>query len=166
MMEFQSHHHVAHHLAGTVALPSPVPATASVSVVAVRDGEEIEIFVKVVHIVNDKRIITRFVRPDDIRAIRTRPKDFDQNEPETWPVLGIKKFKGELEKHTKAVIAKAKTGVFEEVSWYASAIVYVPESAAVLHRSEVGVTAAVSAEDVFHGTPMICCNIGGGKSGS
>jgi hypothetical protein len=157
LMEFQAYHHVAHRLAGTVPLPSPFPATGSVSVVIVPDGEEFEIFVKVLHIVSDRRTITRFLRPEDIRAIRARPSTPAPGDPESWPVLGFKKIKGELDERTKALLASAKAGVSAEASWYPSAIVYVPESAPVLHRSEAGLTAAVSAEDVWAEGRVICC---------
>ena len=58
-------------------------------------------------------------------------------------------------------LAKAKKGSFEEVVWYAAAIVYVAESAPVLHRNEIAVTAAVSAEEVWFIQPIHCCNVGG-----
>jgi hypothetical protein len=160
MMEFHTCHHDALTLAGTVALPSPYPACGAVSVVISRHGEDFEVFVKILQVVSERRIITRFVRPEDVRAIRGHPAAASGGGPETWPVLGIKKLQAELDKLAKELIAKAKTGIFEESVWYTSAIVYVPEAAPVLHRNEVGVTAAVSVEEVaFAEVFSGCCHI-------
>jgi hypothetical protein len=164
-MEFHACHHAALRLAGTVPLPSPFPASGPVSVVATRDGQDVEIYVKILQVVGDRRIITRFVRPEDIRAIRARPRDGTPGGPETWPIHGIKQVGDELEQRAKELIDKAKKGAFEEAAWYAAAIVYVVESAPVLHRNEIGVTAAVSAEEVWFVAPQICCNPGGGIGG-
>jgi hypothetical protein len=148
-MEFHSSHHTALMLAGTVPLPAPYPAAGPVSVVIARDGGDYEIFVKILQVVGDKRIVTRFVRPEDVRAVRGTPGGTNGSGPESWPVHGIKRIKGELDKRSKDLLDKAKkTGVLDEAPWYGSAIVYVAESAPVLHRDEVGVTAAVSSEDV------------------
>jgi hypothetical protein len=160
-MEFHPCHHAALTLAGTVPLPSPYPASGLVSVTIARDGEDLEIFVKILQVVGDKRIITRFVRPEDIRAVRARPDGAAARDPDSWPVLGIKKIKGDLDKRSKELIEKAKKGILEEAAWYSAAIVYVAESAPVLHRNEVGVTAAVSAEEVWFVAPFGCCDPGG-----
>lgn len=164
-MEFHPGHHTALRLAGTVPLPSPFPASGPVSVMVAPDGEHFEIYVKILHVVGDKRIITRFVRPEDIRAIRARPETGAHGGPETWPIHGIKQVGNELEQRAKELIEKAKKGIFEEAVWYAAAIVYVVESAPVLHRNEIGVTAAVSAEEVWFVAPQVCCNPGGGIGG-
>ena len=126
-MEFHTCHHDALTIAGTVALPSPYPACGVVSVVISRHGEDFEVFVKILQVVSERRIITRFVRPEDIRAIRGNPAEATGGGPESWPVLGIKKLQAELDKRVKELIAKAKTGIFEESVWYSSAVVYVPE---------------------------------------
>jgi hypothetical protein len=160
-MEFHPFHHAALSLAGTVPLPSPHPASGPVSLVITADGPDLEVFVKILQVVGDKRVITRFVRPEDVRAVRARPDDAPHSGPESWPVLGIRKIKGTLDKHAKALTEKARKGSFEEVVWYAAAIIYVAESAPVLHRNEIAVTAAVSAEEVWFIQPIHCCNIGG-----
>jgi hypothetical protein len=167
-MEFHPSHHTALTLAGTVALPSPYPACGAVSVVIARDGEDYVIFIKIVQVVGDKRIITRFVRSEDIRAIRGNPDGTIGDGPDSWPVLGIKKIKGELDKRTTDLTEKAKsTGVLDEAPWYEAAIVHVAEAAPVLHRDEVGVTAAVSCEEVAFSARGSCgwsgcCNISPG----
>ena len=161
-MEFHACHHAALRLAGTVPLPSPQPASGPVSVVVAKDEDAFEVFVKILQVVGDKRIITRFVRREDIRAIRARPDGGAAGGPDTWPIHGIKKIQGQFDERAKALIEKAKLGIFEEAAWYSAAIVYVVESAPVLHRNEIGVTAAVSAEEVWFFGPQICCNPGGG----
>jgi hypothetical protein len=130
-------------------------------VVIARDGEEFEVFVKILQVVSDRRIITRFVRPEDIRAIRGRPEGADGGGPESWPVLGIKKIQGELESRARELRAQAaRTGILDESPWYHAAIVYVAEAAPVLHRNEVGVTAAVSSEEVGFGDLLRgCCHL-------
>ena len=158
MTEFHPCHHTALQLAGTVSLPSPYPASGPVSVVVARDNGDLEVFVKILQVVGDKRIITRFIRPDDIRAVRGNPDGQSGDGPESWPILGIRRIKGELDKLAKELLEKAeKTGILGEAAWYPSAIVYVPESAPVIHRNEVGVTAAVSAEEVWFGASRTCC---------
>ena len=159
-MEFHTCQYDALTLAGTVALPSPYPASGSVSVVIFSHDGEFEVLVKILQVVSDRRIITRFVRPEDIRAIRGAPAAATGGGPETWPLVGIKQLRGELDRRAKELIAKARTGHADESPWYPSAIVYVPEAAPVLHRNEVGVTAAVSAEEVaFADAWSGCCHI-------
>jgi hypothetical protein len=160
-MEFHPTHHTAIALAGTVPLPSPHPASGLVSLVAMRDGDDIEVFVKILQVVSDRRVITRFVRPDDVRAIRAHPGHHAAAGPESWPVLSIKKIRAELERRVGELRERAaKTGILDEAAWYAAGVVYVHESAPVLHRDEVGVTAAVSCEEVFFAaSPAGCCHI-------
>ena len=100
------------------------------------------------------------IRPEDIRAIRVRPADSDAPDAEALPAVPMKKLKGELDKRSKELLTKAKAGVFGEQAWYPAAIVYVPEAAQVLHRSEMGVTAAVSTEDLWSNVRGNCCNVG------
>jgi hypothetical protein len=146
-MDVTSHHHQAVTLVGTVALPSPYPAVGRASFVLTDwDGETV-IYVKLVQVISPKRIITRFVRPGDIRAIRSKPKDSKVG-PEAWPLISPAKTRAEIAAGEKAIIAHAKAAgvTYLEEPWHAEVILYVPEPAPVLHRTEVGVTAAVSAE--------------------
>ena len=69
--------------------------------------------------------------------------------PETWPLVGHKEVLRRISKKEKELRAAAtKSGSASESEWLPAAIVYVPEAAPVLHRNDVGVTAAVSAEEV------------------
>jgi hypothetical protein len=159
-MEFLPSHHSALLRAGTVALPAPFPATGSVSIVLTRDDEELEVVVKILQVVSARRIITRFVRPEDIRAIQSRPAGAPTSGPESWPIRSFKKVRAEFEAREKTLRTDHQTkSILGEVLWYEAAIVHVAESAPVLHRDEIGVTAAVSAEEVAFSDeiPQSCC---------
>jgi hypothetical protein len=147
-------------LAGTVALPSPIPAIGQVWVVIISENGENEFYIKIVQVVSDKRIITRFVRLADVRAIRTPAADAAERGPENWPLITFKELRRRIDKKVGDLPKKEpapETPV--EIKLYEAAIVYVPEAAPALHRDEVGVTAAVSAEDVgFSGPYAPCCH--------
>jgi hypothetical protein len=160
MMELNPCQLTALALAGTVALPSPYPAYGSVSLAVVDDGDDCDVLVKILQVVSPRRIITRFVRREDIRAIRGNPDGALDGGPESWPILGVNRFRPDLERRTEELLAQVGTGPVAEAPWYPAAIVYVPESAPVLHRNEVGVTAAISAEEVgFGGAYSGCCHV-------
>ncbi|MGP0068635.1 MAG: hypothetical protein ACLQGP_34175 [Isosphaeraceae bacterium] len=158
-MDITNSHHFAVALVGTVALPSPYPAYGHASLMLTDwDGEAV-IYVKLVQVVNQKRMITRFIKPADIRAIRSRPTG-GAADPETWPILSPSATQKEIAAGEAALIAHAKkAGVKElEESWHPAVILYVHEAAPVLHRHEAGVTAAVSAESLdFLASPHIPC---------
>jgi hypothetical protein len=160
-MDITDLQHEAAALVGTVTLPSPYPASGAASFVLTDWGGDTVIYVKIVQVVNKKRIITRFVKPEDIVAIRSEPAHDKAHNPETWPLLGPAKTKKELETGEKTIIADAATAgvTYLEELWHAAAILYVREAAPVLHRYEAGVTAAVSAEspDMFAPAGIPCC---------
>jgi hypothetical protein len=148
-MDFHSGHQAAMKLAGTVALPSPFPAFGSVSIVVAPEDGDHETYLKIVHTVTGKRIITRIVRLADVRAIRVPATPEATGSPETWDLIGPKEVQRRIAKHEKdlrSAVSKSKSA--SESEWLAAAIVYVPEAAPVLHRNDVGVTAAESAEEV------------------
>jgi hypothetical protein len=148
-MDFHQGHQSAMKLAGTVALPSPYPALGSVAIVVAPDDGDHETYLRIVQHVTGKRIITRFVRLADVRAIRVPATADAEGNPETWELIGPKEIGRRIAKHEKGLRATAsKSGSASDADWLAAAIVYVPEAASVLHRNDVGVTAAVSAEDV------------------
>ena len=148
-MDFHPGHQDAIKLAGTVALPSPFPASGSVSIVVAPEDGEHETYLKIVQAVTGKRMITRFVRLADVRAIRTPAENKSSESPETWDLIGHKKILRLIADSEKKLRASAsKSAGAAESEWLPCAIVYVPEAAPVLHRNDVGVTAAVSAEDI------------------
>ncbi len=148
-MDFHSTHQAALKIAGTVALPSPFPACGAVSIVVAPEDGDYETYIRIVQHVSSRRIITRFVRLADVRAIRAPEPGAGQGGPDTWPLLGPKEVLRRISKKEKELRGAAtKSGSASESDWLPAAIVYVPEAAPVLHRNDIGVTAAVSAEEV------------------
>jgi hypothetical protein len=152
MMDFQQCQQTAMNLAGTVALPAPFPSCGAVSIVVALDDGDLETYLKIVQLVGVRRIVTRFVRAADIRAVRIAAEGNGSGGPETWPIVGSKVARRQVEAKAQPLCDQvSKSGSAAEIDWLGAAIVYVPEAAPVLHRNEVGVTAAVSAEDVAFG---------------
>jgi hypothetical protein len=148
-MDFHASHQAAITLAGTVALPSPFPASGSLHIVVAPEDGDYETYLRIVQHVTAKRIITRFVRMSDVRAIKAPAKPDADGSPETWELTGPKEIGRKIDKQAKELLAQAsKSGTACESPWLPAAIVYVAEAAPVLHRNDVGVTAAVSAEEV------------------
>jgi hypothetical protein len=148
-MDFHPSHQAAIKLAGTVALPSPFPAFGALHIVVAPEDGDYETYLRIVQPVTGKRIVTRFVRLADVRAIKAPAKAESDGSPETWDLIGPKDIQRKIAKKEKELRAEAaKSGVACESQWLPAAIVYVPEAAPVLHRNDVGVTAAVSAEEV------------------
>jgi hypothetical protein len=148
-MDFHSTHQAALKIAGTVALPSPFPACGSLSIIVAPEDGDYETYIRIVQVVSGRRMITRFVRLADVRAIRAPEKSTAQGPPETWQIILAKEVQRRIskkEKDLRTAATKSKTAC--ESEWLPAAIVYVPEAAPVLHRNDVGVTAAVSAEEV------------------
>jgi hypothetical protein len=162
-MDFHPSHQAAIKLAGTVALPSPFPAFGSLYIVVAPEEGDYETYLRIVQQVTGKRIITRFVRMADVRAIRAPAKADAPGSPETWDVTGPKDIARKIAKQEKELRAQAsKSGIACEAQWLPAAIAYVAEAAPVLHRNDVGVTAAVSAEEVAFSdlhTPIHPCAI-------
>ena len=166
-MDLSTQHHQAVALVGTVPLPSPYPASGEASFVLTDwDGETV-IYVKLVQVVNQKRIITRFVKPENIVAIRIKPEDDDDedvsdNDPQAWTMLNPTATRKEIETGKATIIADAKAAGVKELEevWHTAVILYVHETAPVLHRHEAAVTAAVSAESLDAFSPdggVPCC---------
>jgi hypothetical protein len=167
-VDFKPCHRTAMTLAGTVSLPSPFPACGAVSIVIVPRGGEYETYVKITQTISAKRIITRFVRPGDVRAILTRADGSAPGGPDGGPYQLSEDIRGEISRREEMLREEFRRSAAPataelETEWHPAAILYVPESAPVLHRDEVGVTAAVSSEDVgFSGpaSPHGCCGHG------
>ena len=102
-MDFHQGHQAAMKLAGTVALPSPFPAFGSVSIVVAPDDGDHETYLGIVQHVTGKRIITRFVKLADVRAIRVPATAEAQGSPDTWELIGPKEIGRRIAKHEKGL---------------------------------------------------------------
>ena len=107
-MDFGISQQTAITLAGTVALPSPFPAFGSLWIVLVFEDGDFEVYIKIVQTVSDKRTITRFVRPSDIRAIRAPAPGAPPCGPEGWPITTGKKVQSEIERLKTASLRRLR----------------------------------------------------------
>jgi hypothetical protein len=167
---------VAYSLAGTIALPSPYPATGSICIVPgprpEADDSSRDVYLKVIHRVSYRLKISRLVALEDVRAILAPSASWaevsasddesegqrDQDDrPETaspvpsspqkgWVVKVGDEVRGLVDEWLKGDGDAEEAAPYEEACWLEGAIVYVPEAARVLMNVEVGMTAAESAE--------------------
>ncbi len=146
---------VAFALAGTVAIPSPVPAVGRVSIGLrpVPPGYPIRVdsdghptdascYLKVVEVVDASTIITRIFRLEDLRAARVHVEGTSPTDPACWPV----RTRMEIEAEIKASRVKLTKDV-EEILLFEKAVIYVPRSPQVLVRREMGMTAEESIDE-------------------
>lgn len=134
---------------GTAALPSPFPATARVSLLIIpglkvgqREGVA-RYFLKSVQVISPRCIVTRTVGLDDVRAIGY-PSSGSEGE---WTIAPIGRCAAQIDAAIEASKpAEADAGFSYEIPLFDQAVLHVIEHAAVLHRQEYGLTAAVSAE--------------------
>lgn len=142
------------HLAGTVRLPSPPPATGCVWIVAPKDPKGYDrkaLVFRVVHRISNRLYVERLVHRSDVRAIKA-----------PWQVIGADG-KPTIGKDGKPTIEHCnKTPEYFEKAlndflnglkefstdalWLVDAVVYVPELAPVVLVAEAALTAAESAE--------------------
>jgi hypothetical protein len=152
---------IAFRLAGTVGLPSPYPATGSISVVVklARDPKDWQVFLRIVHRLNLKLKIVRLVEWDDVRGILARWKpapETPQGAAPGWSVKLGEDLRGQVYDQVQKEKKDKVEGWFE-LKWLSEAIVYVPESAPVYMQVGVGLTAAESAE---YYPPLALCDSG------
>jgi hypothetical protein len=147
-------------LAGTVALPSPFPASARISMVISpepsEDGTSTEqrFSLKLVEVIGDKLVVTRFVRVEHVRAIRFRSGSNTNKEPWTWQLktsqelyADFRTTEDELKAHSQTFKSAGTKFSFEQnLETGTRGIVYVPEIAPVLVRTEVAVVAAQAVD--------------------
>ena len=134
---------IALSLAGTVRLPSPTPATGSISADLPDRGAPFDpsaIYLRLTHRPGPRMKIMRIMRLSDIRAISGHWFD---------PMTGIQE--ADISFHTEASIRTTVQGLIAQtvepaLAWPMDAAVYLPEAAPVLMRVEVGLTAAASAD--------------------
>jgi len=133
-------------LAGTVALPSPPPATGSVEIdLGINPSV---IYLRIIHRVNPKLTIIRSVSLENVRVICTKweadaPAGAAGRPPASasWACKTIAEFRPLLEQRIAA-----GSGSRVPFPWLQNAVVYVSEQAPVLMQVDVGLTAAESAE--------------------
>ena len=148
-------------LAGTVALPSPFPASARISMVISpepsEDGTSTEqrFSLKLVEVIGDKLVVTRFVRVEHVRAIRFRLGRNTNEDPWTWQLKTSRELYADFRatEHELKTYSQTFNNAREKISFEQNlksgtrAIVYVPEIAPVLVRTEVAVVAAQAVDN-------------------
>jgi hypothetical protein len=147
-------------LAGTVALPSPFPASARISMVMSpepsEDGTSTEqkFSLKLVEVIGDKLIVTRFVSLENVRAIRFCFGSNTNDDPWIWKLKIFRELSADF-RTTKEEL-KAYSQTFKNAGTIFSfeqnlesgtrGIFYVPETAPVLVRTDVAVVAAQAVD--------------------
>ena len=106
-MDFHPGHQAAIKLAGTVALPSPFPAFGSLHIVVAPEDGDYETYLRIVQHVTGKRIITRFVRLADVRAIRAPRNRRPREARKPGRSIGPKEIKRKIAKQEKELLDKA-----------------------------------------------------------
>ena len=165
-------------LAGTVALPSPPPASGRVFIGLNPSAEARSApaqdhvtyalglpryFIRSVQTVSDQQSITRIFDLDELRAVKLPLSSVRSGKDEHSNILPaaevaaeVDRIKRELEK----LRPNGQAGVLE-VLWYPEAVLFVPEAAPVFVRIqyELGLTAAEAAEHIasFPWMKKHCC---------
>jgi hypothetical protein len=150
--ELGDDHKLAFDLAGTVALPSPFPAAGRVLVVrqpgsktAKGAGHRPRFFIKIVQVVSEKQVVTGFVSPHDVRAVRVLKHGAPLAEPQSWSYISGEEARTEIDAAIEELRKEEYgTGGSFEVVVYEQAVVYVPETAPMLVRVEYSVPAGVA----------------------
>jgi hypothetical protein len=138
------------HLAGTVRLPTPYPATGSLAIVKYDAScySDEKTILRLTHKIGDRIDVSRIFRLRDVQAIRA-----------TWPSEGEASGKGtEPQKSppskrelkvgnavSKSLEAHLKAHASDPI-WLEDASVYLPESAPVVLQVEAAQSAAESAD--------------------
>ncbi|MEJ7636927.1 MAG: hypothetical protein WKF75_02790 [Singulisphaera sp.] len=166
--DFGGEQRAAFALSGTIGLPSPSPAAARIYIGIMPKSESGDaaprFFLKLVERIGFKLIVTRFVELDDVRAVRIRSGTGEAGDPWTWSFQTAEALHGEIQAAKVALEAAARDGAAYELPFSAGheGVVYVPETAPVLVRTEYGVPAAEAAEaaHLARRPPCPCCAIG------
>jgi hypothetical protein len=158
--EFGSEQRAAFALIGTIPLPSPFPASARISIGIMPKPEKHgadptpRFFLKLVEHVGNKKVVTRLVSLKDVRAVRFRSGTGTSNDPWVWALMTCEDLFEDLEKARKRLnsisgdpgSASARLSYEQHLPYGADGVVYVPETAPVLVRTEFGVPAAEAYE--------------------
>ena len=149
--ELGSEHMVALGLVGTVALPSPFPATGRILVVRhplpprIDDESARKYHIKIVQTINDSCIITRFVDHNAVSLIRFQPASEGESSKEgpfSLDHAEVQKLVGGLDWDVVDERASSEIEPFPQHT----GVVHVPETQPVLLRYELSVPAATSLE--------------------
>jgi hypothetical protein len=152
--ELGAEHLLALGLVGTVALPSPFPATARIFVVRhplpprIDDESARKYHIKIVQTINDSCIITRFVDHDAVCLIRFQPASEGESSKEgpfSLDHAEVQKLVGGLDWDVVDERASHEIEPFPQ----ATGVVHVPETQPVLLRYELSVPAATSLEQLI-----------------
>ncbi len=160
--EFTDEHKATLALAGTVALPSPFPASARIFVgIMPTSAAGDQHYLKIVEKLGDKYTVTRLMNLDYLRAVRLRPASGSYHDVREWELKTAAELKAELAAAINELPPNPATAY--EVPLFPAkqeGVVYVPETAPVLVRAEYGVLAAEAAEAGGYMRPFggrTCC---------
>ena len=152
--ELASEHMIALGLVGTVALPSPFPATARILVVRhplpprIDDESARKYHIKIVQTINDSCIITRLVDHKAVSLIRFQPASAGESSKEGLLSLDhadVQKLVSGLDWDVVDERASHEIEPFPQHT----GVVHVPETQPVLLRYELSVPAATSLEQLI-----------------
>ena len=158
--EFGPDQRAALSLAGTIALPSPFPATARITIGVMprtnTPGADPtpRFFLKLVEHLRDNYIVTRLASLKDLRAIRFRSAPTQPGQPWHWTLKTREDLFTDLDDARKLLESQAeeasRAGLpfsYEtDLDSGAYGILYVPETAQILVRVEFGLLASEAAQ--------------------
>ena len=166
-IDFGPSQRIALALAGTVALPSPPPATGRVfiglnPIAEARSAPALghvtyalglpRYFLRSVQTVSDQQTITRILALDEMRAVKLPTGSVSSGTDEHSKIMPASEIAAEIERIKRELEEsrpKDEQGLFETL-WYPEAVLYVREAAPVFVRIqyELGLTAAEAAEHI------------------
>jgi hypothetical protein len=133
------------HFAGTVRLPSPHPATGTLSIIAF-DGRTYapeRTILRLTHRVSDRLDVSRLFRLSDVKAIHADwPSDQVEAAQAAHPIVSELKLADEIVALVRKYVTANPGGSLR----LKKALVYLPESAPVILQVEAAQSAAESAE--------------------
>lgn len=141
-------------LVGTVALPSPFPATGRILLVrhplppGTDDESARKYHIKIVQAINDSCIITRFVDHNAVNLIRFQPASQGESSKEGPFSLDHEAVQKLVSSQAWDVIDERASHEIEPYPQY-TGVVHVPETQPVLLRYDLSVPAATSLEQLI-----------------
>lgn len=157
--EFDRDQRAAFALSATIPLPCPFPASGRISLgIMPRPNDDVDdrYYIKIVEDVGDQQRVTRLVALEDVRGIRLRPSDDEYAPLKDWTLLTAEDFQVPIQEvKDRLKLAADGNGRAFEIPLFTAAnntdpqlqgIVYVPETAPTLVRTEYAVSAAEAAE--------------------